>query len=469
MEKSLAEELDDAFRDVDLGPADILEPMEHPKSSHEMVTEDTRRVEDVVPQEHVAPLATRQSNSPAIANADPDSPATLMGDDQRSPIANTISNATLRQTPRKSNFVEDLSPVNSSSQPVYLKDCRKLTASKHNRELIDRNADGFFKMDTMPSVTDVRRRVQQSDGIAALQRTLVPTKVSDAASSSTRNSHASSSTTVDSVKRPSALRQVTFAKSSGRKPDRSQASYPYTTDRPRATSRFSLARDLVAAGHRKKLSEPSAPARFVRLPTDPVVHFKRSFGESGLKLRIPEPEPDEYEGDDSGSVTSLPDVDSAGDLKFRPHDSEARDVALKFEFGIPRAFISNQCLESSCPMRWAHAKGPYHHMGNRHNKIMTGLFGHSNPPPEIWNAYRNMVHLTCDGEVISPDGRPEPKAEDDLVIAFAMLHYGGLNGMSGVEFHRRYAGQHLSSRVALRSRSTSSSEGCCGSHPGTWK
>ena len=70
-----------------------------------------------------------------------------------------------------------------------------------------------------------------------------------------------------------------------------------------------------------------------------------------------------------------------------------------------------------------------------------------------------MIHLTSDGEVISPDERPESKTEHELVIAFAIFHFGALKGMSGQEFHRRYAGKHLSSRVAIQSSSTASSKG----------
>lgn len=281
---------------------------------------------------------------------------------------------------------------------------------------------------------------------------------------------------MDSVKRPSTLRQVTFAESKGRRPNKIQGPYPYTANRTKAASRFSLGRDLIAAGHRKRLSEPSAPARFVRLPTDPAVSFKRNFGEWGLKIRIPEPELDDAQGE-SVSITTIPDVDSAGSLKIKRFksdvdedaESKARNVGPKLEFGGPRSFIKNQCLESSCPISWAHAKGPYHHKGKRHNKIMTGLFGDSNPPPDIWNAYRNMVHLTSDGEITSPDGRPESKAEHESVIAFAIFHFGALNDMSGQEFHRRYAGMHVSSRVAIQSSSTESSKRSYGFDPDSRK
>ena len=469
MTKSLADELDSAFEDKSLSPADPLDWTESSEESGEQITQDTRRVGDVVPEEGEQPSATQsQSTSPTIRDADPGSPATVT-DNELPAATKTESQATLGQTPRKSNFVEHLSPVAPVPQPKSHKEHTILLASKHNRDLIERDADGFFNMETMPADIDVQRRIQQSKGIAALQRTLVPAIFSDAASTSTSSSQTSTSTAVDSVKRPSTLRQVTFAESKGRRPHKVQGPYPYTANRTKAAARFSLGRDLIAAGHRKRLSEPSAPTRFVKLPTDPVVTFKRNFSEFGLKIRIPEPDLD-HDGGDSESITTIPDVDSAGSLKLKPFkpgadkdaDSEPRNVGSKVEFGAPRVFIANQCLESSCPIRWAHATGPYHHLGKRHNKIMTGLFGHSNPPPEIWNMYRNMVQLTSSGEVVSPDGRPGSKAEQDLVIAFATFHFGELNGMSGEEFHRRYAGKHISSRVAIRSSSSSSSKGCCG-------
>ena len=187
----------------------------------------------------------------------------------------------------------------------------------------------------------------------------------------------------------------------------------------------------------------------MRIPTDPIVGFKRSFACEGLKIIIPKSEPDDHKRINSGSLTSVPDVDEDGQLKLK-------NDKPKLEFGTPRAFIADQCLESSCPIRWAHAKGPYHHKGHRNSNIMTGLFGHSNPPPEIWNAYRNMIRITRDGETISLNERPRPKMDEDIVIAFATFHFGELNSMSGDEFHKRYAGQHISSTKSLQSSNTNS-------------
>ena len=467
MGESLAVELDGDFENESLSPVGSLNRPQIPGDSGEEIREDVRRVELEIPEDCEKPTSFQgESTSPTIAGTDPDSPATLAVDEELPPTADTISNTALGQPPRKSNFVERLSLDEPTSQHESHKEHVRLMASIHNRELIDRGANGFFNMETMPTANDVQRRVQQSKGIAALQRTFAPPPISDTASSSTSSFQGSSSTAVHSVKQPSTLRQVSFAESNGRRSNKVQGPYPYIAPRRPAASHFSLGRDLIAAGHKKRLSEPSAPTRFVRLPIDPVVSFKRDFGAFGLKVTIPRPDTDEYEGDDSGSITSLPDVDSTGGFAFkspRPEIEEevvskAQNCLPKIDFGVPGAFVPEQCFESSCPIKIAHAKGPYHHLGQRTNKIMTGLFGHSNPPPEILNAYLNMVHLTCDGQVISPDGRSGSKSDDDLVINFATFHYGGFNGMGGKEFHRHYAGKHISSRIALRSSSTNTSK-----------
>ena len=425
--RSLADELDGAFEDTELDLTNTLDLTESPNSNYEGVVEVARRVEMVV----ASPTST-----------------TFVKSDKQFPVATIASIVAPSQPPRKSSFVEHSSPTNSISPPPSLKDDTKIMASKHNRDLIERNPDGFFKMETMPSVADEERRIQQSQGIAALQRTLVAATLPDAAPSNSGGFHASWSKYVDSGKRPSNPRQITFAEPRDRKPRNTQNRTLHAASRSKAVPRFSLARHLIAAGHKKRLSEPSAPLKFVRLPSDPVVNFKRNFAERGLKISIPEPERNN-ERRDSGSVTSIPDVDSAGNLTFKDHKP-------KFEFGTPREFIADQCFESSCPIRWAHPKGPYHHKGQRSYMIMTGLFGHSNPPPEIWNAYRNMVQISRDGEPLSPDGISKSKADEDLVVAFAIFHFGGFNGISGEEFHRLFAGKHISSRIPLQSDSTSS-------------
>ena len=356
MGKSLADELDGDFEDVLLSPAGSLNRVKIPEDNREEIREDVRRVEDEVPEDCEQPTSTQgESTSPTIAGTDPDSPATLVVDEELPPTADTTSNTALGQPPRKSNFVERLSLDEPTSQHESHKEHVKLMASIHNRELIDRGAGGFFNMESMPTANDVQRRVQQSKGIAALQRTLAPPQISDTASSSTSSFQGSLSTAVNSVKQPSTLRQVTFAEPKGRRSNKIQGPYPYIAPRRQAASHFSLGRDLIAAGHKQRLSEPSAPTRFVRLPTDPVVSFKRDFGAFGLKVTIPRPDMDEYEREDSGSITSLPDVDSAGGFTFkspRPKaeeevDSKAQNGLPKIDFGVPRAFVPEQCFESS--------------------------------------------------------------------------------------------------------------------------
>ena len=451
MNKSLADDLDCFFEDLDINPIHALEMMERPNGSQDAISEDRRRkIKTAIPEERRKPSKV-QSQSKPTATANPDV-VVVPGPDstvQRHPAQ---SNAVASPRPKKSNFTEHLSPTTSLLQQLSHKDNTKLLTSKHNRDLIERNANGFFKMETMPYVTDVQRQAQQAEGIAALQRTLDPVTVSNAASSRMGSSHASSSRAVASAKHPSDLRKITFAEPLDRKRSKAQGSSLSATRRDHATPRFSLARDLIASGHRKRILEPSAPARFVRIPIDPVVDFKRSFLGNGLRITIPVSSRDENKKTNSSRlITSVPDVDDDdGQLKLK-NDKPA------LEFGTPRRFIADQCLESSCPIRWAHAKGPYHHQGRRNSHILTGLFGHSNPPPEIWNAYRNMIRVTRDGESISVNERPRAGVDEDVVIAFAMFHYGELNGMSGEEFHRRYAGQHIASTISLQSSSTSSS------------
>ena len=449
MKKSLSDELDCFFEDLDINPIHALEMMERPNGSHDTVSEDRRRkIKIAIPEERrKSSKIQSQSKSTAITNSDAvafSEPETTV--EQRPARHNAVPSL----PPKKSIFIEHMSPTTSSSQQLSHKDNTKLLTSKHNRNLIDRNANGFFKMETMPSVADVQRRAQQAEGIAALQRTLVPATVSNIVSSCNISSHASSPRAVAPVNHLSGLRKITFAEPTDRKRGKAQGSYSSNTSRYQAAPHFSLGRDLIVSGHRSRISEPSAPARFVRISTDPIVGFKCSFAGKGLKIIIPKSEPDQNKRTGSGSITSVPDVDEDGQLKLK-------NDKPKLEFGTPRAFIADQCLESSCPIRWAHAKGPYHHKGHRNGNIMTGLFGHSNPPPEIWNAYRNMIRITRDGKNISVNECPRPKMDEDIVIAFATFHFGELNSMSGEEFHKRYAGQHISSTKSLQSSSTNSS------------
>lgn len=462
MKKSLADELDSAFGNIDPDTAHTLEPIKFLKASDEGITEDTGKAEKAATEKQKEKLSSvqDQSHSLPVANDNPDSPPTSEGDDEQRPPTRDKAGIVRPSLPsRPSHFIENLSPINSLSQPLSHEEQTKLIISKHNRELIDRNENGFFKMETMPSITDVQRQAQQAEGIAALQRTLVPAMVTDATSSSNASSHHSTSAAVNSMKGPPTKLKINFAEPRSRKPKKPQRLYSPAAPISKAAPRFPLARDLIASGHKKRISAPSAPARFVRMPTDPPLDFKRSFADRGLRISIPGAG---REGGNLRSITSVPDVDCPGAFAFQ-------NDKPRLEFGIPRAFIADQCFESSCPLRFAHAKGPYHHKGHRDNNIMTGLFGHSNPPPEIWNAYRNMIRVTREGEiVVSPEEEQLPRlrrqnGDEDLVIAFAMFHYGELNSMSGEEFHKRYAGRHMSSRISLQSTSTNSSTGSGGS------
>ena len=446
MKKSLADELGGVFEDVDLSPVDNSEGMESFKGSYEE-DPNNRTVCDDYTEKHHPTARPRTSTSGLPTDT---FPGCSVAEDEQSPAANTSGKDAVGQSFRKTNFVEHLSACEDAPQPRTSKEYIKFMASTNNRELIDRTTTGFFNMETRPASTEVERR--QSQGIAALQKTLAHVDLPDAAISSTGSSHARA---LDSGKRSSSLRQVSFAEPQNRRSDQDNASD--TAPRRKAASRVSLGRALIVAAHKKKIPEPLAPPRFVKLSTDPAVSSKRKFADFGLKLET-ETDWDMIEARESRSILSPPEYYSTEGFIFEKRAPGIQKVVPpEYAFGVAGAEIVNQCLEPSCPLRWVHTKGPYHHKGDHNNKIMTGLFGHSNPPPEIWHAYRKMVKLTSAGAMISPDGRPRSQVDEGPVIAFAKFHFGELNGISGDEFHRRFAGKHMSSRISLGCSSTSSS------------
>ncbi|KAM0798105.1 hypothetical protein BDR22DRAFT_823662 [Usnea florida] len=443
MKKSLADELGDIFEDVDLSPIDVPEGTESAKCSFEEVSK-IRSVDENYPEEPRPTACSRKSSSPLPTDA---FPGCSVAEDEPSPAADTPGNETVSRSFRKTKFVEHLSACETAPQPRTSKEYIRFMALTNNRELIDRTASGFFKMETRPMSTEVERR--QSQGIAALQKTLAHGNLSNAAIPSTGSSHGKA---LDAGKRPSSLRQVSFAEPQNRRSNQDHASD--TAPKRKVASRVSLGRALIVAAHQKKIPEPLAPTRFVKLSTDPAVSFKRNFAEFGLKVET-KPDWDMIEAGESRSTLSPPEFYSTEGFIFEKR--KPRIDKPECAFGVAGAEIVNQCLEPSCPLRWAHTKGPYHHKGDHNNKIMTGLFGHSNPPPEIWHAYRKMVKLTSAGAMMSPDGSPRSHADEGPVIAFAKFHFGELNGISGDEFHRRFAGKHMSSRISLGCSSTSTS------------
>ena len=435
MKNSLADELGGDFEDIDLSPVNDLEVTESTKRSCEKDL-STRSADDDYPEEHRPTSCPSTSTSALPTDAFPGCP---VADDEHSSAANTPSNDAVGQSFRRTNFVEHLSPCETAPHPTTSKEHIKFMASTNNRELIDRTAAGFFNMETRPPSTDVE--LQQSQGIAALQKTLARAKPSDAATSSTGSSHGSSSKALDSGKRPSSLQQILSAEPKNRRSIKDHASN--TPPKRKAASRVSLGRALIVAAHNKKIPEPLAPTRFVKLSTDPAVSFTRNFASCGLRLETAPDWATITASASPRSVLSPPEFYSAEGFIFEKREAGIDNVAAsECAFGVAGAEIVGQCLEPSCPLRWAHTKGPYHHNGDRNNKIMTGLFGHSNPPPEIWNAYRRMVQLTSAGAMMSPDiGRPRSRADEALVIGFAKFHFGELNGISGAEFHRRLCGE----------------------------
>ena len=401
MKKSLAEELGDVFEDgsvfedVDLSPVDdVPKETANSKASFEEVPH-TRTVNDNYPEKHLPTAGPRTSTTDTF-------PGCSLAEDEQSPAANTPGNDAAGKLFRKTNFVEHLGDCEDATQSRTSKEYIRFVASTNNRELIDRTADGFFKMETRPASIEIERR--QSEGIAALQKTLASGNLSDAAVFSNGNSHAKAP---DSGKRPSSLRQVSFAEPENRRSMKNHASD--TAPKRKAASRVSLGRALIVAAHKKKVPEPLAPTRFVKLSTDPTVSFKRKFAEFGVKLEKLQTKPDwdMIEAGESRSTLSPLEFYSAEGFIFEKREPGIdKNAPREYAFGVAGAEIVNQCLEPSCPLRWVHTKGPYHHKGDHNNKIMTGLFGHSNPPPEIWNAYRKMVKLTSAGAMMSPDGCP---------------------------------------------------------------
>lgn len=437
MKNSLADELGCDFEDVDLSPVKALEVTGSSKRSCEE-DPNIRSVDDIYPEKH-RPTACPSTSTSALPTDY--FPGCLVAEDEQSSAAHTPSNDAVGQSFRRTNFVEHLSPCETAPPPTTSKEHIKFMASTNNRELIDRSAAGFFNMGTRPTSTDVER--QQSQGIAALQKTLARAKLSDAAISSTGSSHSFSSKAPEFGNRPSSLQQVSFAEPKNRRSIKDHASA--TAPKRKATS----GRALIVAAQQKKVPEPLAPARFVKLSTDPAVTFTRPFASRGLKLSTT-PDRATLAAHESQSILSPPEYHSAEGFIFEKRSPRIDAVAPECAFGVAGAEIVGQCLEPSCPLRWTHTKGAYHHNGDRNNTIMTGLFGHSNPPPEIWDAYRRMVQLTSAGAMMSPDGgRAGAQVDEGSVIGFAKFHFGALNGMSGEEFHRRYAGRHMSSRISL--------------------
>ena len=206
---SLADELDKAF----FSPVDhaFVVDIDSPRIDDEKVEEGTGQMEEVDLEEREQPPISRsRSESLTITSTDSDSPTKADDGEERLPAAEVGGDV------KKSDSVQHSSSEDSLTQPKQHDN--RLLALKHNRVLIERKANGLFDMATMPSECELERHVQQLEGIAALQRTLIPATGSNTASSSTNSSHGPSSMAVSSVKRPSGLQKITVAEPRDRRP-----------------------------------------------------------------------------------------------------------------------------------------------------------------------------------------------------------------------------------------------------------
>ena len=79
---------------------------------------------------------------------------------------------------------------------------------------------------------------------------------------------------------------------------------------------------------------------------------------------------------------------------------------------FPYAHLTTRCKERDCPIWIQHEKGPYIHEGKLRVREGT-IFGASNPPPRIWEAYDRIK-----------TGTAVPKKDVALVNNFVRYHFG---------------------------------------------
>ncbi|KAL9101803.1 MAG: hypothetical protein Q9163_002974 [Psora crenata] len=79
---------------------------------------------------------------------------------------------------------------------------------------------------------------------------------------------------------------------------------------------------------------------------------------------------------------------------------------------FPHAHLTTSCKEHDCPIWTQHEKGPYLHQGKLRVREGT-IFGASNPPPRIWQAYDRIK-----------SGMSVPEKDVALVNSFVKYHFG---------------------------------------------
>ena len=89
--------------------------------------------------------------------------------------------------------------------------------------------------------------------------------------------------------------------------------------------------------------------------------------------------------------------------------AETADVSIPI---FPYAHLTTRCRAEDCPVSIPHEKGPYLHEGKL--RMRNGsIFGASNPPPNVWDAYDRLRH-----------GFSNAPEDVRLVDNFKVLHFG---------------------------------------------
>lgn len=117
---------------------------------------------------------------------------------------------------------------------------------------------------------------------------------------------------------------------------------------------------------------------------------------------------------------------------------------------------TTSCRAHNCPIRQHHQKGPYLHEGKL--RMREGaMFGASNPPPAIWDAYERMKARIVDPQMEKEKGwrlgKTQAKKDEGVVLAFAKVHFAEVTEVEMVGLQSR--GFRSDSSVALGPRSTS--------------
>ena len=79
---------------------------------------------------------------------------------------------------------------------------------------------------------------------------------------------------------------------------------------------------------------------------------------------------------------------------------------------FPYAHLTTRCKSKDCPISGQHEKGPYLHEGKLRTRDGM-IFGASNPPPEVWDAYDRLRH-----------GISNAPEDVRLVDGFKKFHFG---------------------------------------------